>query len=502
MVGRCMRALALAAVVVSMAAAFDCDRLEEPERTHCLDRAADQKIGMVPVQDEDIVGAQDNDDEPVDDVMGDLGESSKTSVKMSAKAQMKQDLKLAQAETAGMYDSDIMVAKAFSDLDDSMDDLSFHLDGLKAGMRIADSENQVRKEFHQEEVKRAQRETELGESESTDAPAEQHDDMGVLGASAADLDKDLTVEFHAPKKEVNTEQRVDELMGQLRSISGKKKVKDVRMLDDSVEFVEFSSGDIADDGATSDMVIQDLQSSDDSLVSRAKMEASQSMNMDDNDADVKSQADELDAAEKEEAEASSGLDDLDKVYAETRDDEGLGESGDDDALIKKEAMEAKMVVDEDEDGKVPKKMKAEHKDIGDLAQTTAVTGAANFANEEDEKEEDEIKKAQAREKKMEEDAKKHMYSQMKQMNDDVKNQQDKLEQRIKVHKKEEAEADKSLVPEPKAKPEEKKNYKHSSDSSDEVGEDDDDEDDESADDDADDDADDEDDEDDSADSRK
>merc|ERR1719197_1921656 len=238
--------------------------------------------------------------------MGDLGESSKTRVKMSAKAQMKQQLKLAEAETAGMYDADVTVAKAFSDLDDSMDGLNFHLDQLKTNMRIADSENQVRDQFEQEEERRrAARERELGESESTardvqEDEEQKDDDSGVLDASAADLEKDLTVDFHAPKKtKVNTEERVDELMGQLRSISGSKGKGTKSKLDDSVEFVEFSAGDVADDGATSDMVLQDLRSSDDSLVSRANMEASQSIGMDDND-DVESEADDLGDAEKEE----------------------------------------------------------------------------------------------------------------------------------------------------------------------------------------------------------
>jgi len=115
------------ALVACATASFDCDTLSEPERTRCLDRAADENIQMVPV-DEDIAlptkaaepsyDVADSDDD--DDIFGDLGEGAKTEAKASATAAAQDDLKLAEASTAGLYDDDVKVARAFSDLTDEV----------------------------------------------------------------------------------------------------------------------------------------------------------------------------------------------------------------------------------------------------------------------------------------------------------------------------------------------------------------------------------------------
>jgi len=222
--------------------AFDCDELKEPERTRCLDRAAEDHVRMMPLHDHLKVASAKNSvesfqDESVDDVMGDLGESSKTQVKMDARARMKADLRLAERETDGMYDDDVRVAKAFSDLDDEMDDLKTHLGQLHTNMEVAESENQVRQQFEREDdMERASREAELGESESTksDDTAHQTKDSSddVLHASASDLEKDLTVNYHGDHAP-DTEDKVDFLMNKLRSISGSSG----HTLDHSTEFI-------------------------------------------------------------------------------------------------------------------------------------------------------------------------------------------------------------------------------------------------------------------------
>ena len=137
-----MKALLLCAMVVCVAS-FDCDTLAEPERTRCLDRAADMNIQMVPVDEEIIPSAHtaqeepsyDEEDEDTDDIMGDLGEGAKTEAKASATAAAQEDLKLAQASTAGMYDDDVKVARAFSDLTDSVKHPPSALGSLLSGFR-------------------------------------------------------------------------------------------------------------------------------------------------------------------------------------------------------------------------------------------------------------------------------------------------------------------------------------------------------------------------------
>ena len=138
-----MRAFVLLAAMVVCAASFDCDTLAEPERTRCLDRAADMNIQMVPVDEEIIPSAHtaqeepsyDEEDEDTDDIMGDLGEGAKTEAKASATAAAQEDLKLAQASTAGMYDDDVKVARAFSDLTDSVKHPPSALDSLSGFRR-------------------------------------------------------------------------------------------------------------------------------------------------------------------------------------------------------------------------------------------------------------------------------------------------------------------------------------------------------------------------------
>merc|ERR1712167_499032 len=130
----------------------------------------------------------DEEDEDTDDIMGDLGEGAKTEAKASATAAAQEDLKLAQASTAGMYDDDVKVARAFSDLTDSMDDLKVHMGQLKMKTNVAKKVKEVKEEFAREEEERSR---ELGESDSTSVKKES---FGILDATEADLDKDLTVD--------------------------------------------------------------------------------------------------------------------------------------------------------------------------------------------------------------------------------------------------------------------------------------------------------------------
>jgi len=393
-----MKALLLCAMVVC-AASFDCDTLAEPERTRCLDRAADMNIQMVPV-DEDIIPSAhtaqeepsyDEEDEDTDDIMGDLGEGAKTEAKASATAAAQEDLKLAQASTAGMYDDDVKVARAFSDLTDSMDDLKVHMGQLKMKTNVAKKVQEVKKEFAREEEERSR---ELGESDSTSVKKES---FGILDATEADLDKDLTVDYH-PDTKPNNDATVDDILGKMHA-----DVQDKTPLDDATELIQYPvAHEDVDPAVTNDMVLQDLAGSESSLVERAEIEAKQSEQMDD-EQELESQANDLGEA----ATTSEDAGDLDAVTSTLIDHPHL--SLDTDETKKEEAAE---VVEKDE-GKKPGSLG----DIGTLDQSNAVGEAAEFANDEDRNEEAIIEKAEQREQEMEKAAQKDMYEDEKAMKD-------------------------------------------------------------------------------------
>jgi len=96
------------------------------------------------------------------------------------------------------------------------------------------------------------------------------------------------------------------------------------------------------------------------------------------------------------------------------------------------------VVEEDEDGKGGKKLRESNDDIGKMSQDNAVAKAEQFASSEDAKEEAEIEKAQAHEKKMEEKAKQRMYAEMQQMKTDVKKQEKDVERHVREHQETES----------------------------------------------------------------
>jgi len=393
-----MRALLLLALVACVAS-FDCDTLAEPERTRCLDRAADQNIQMVPV-DEDIVpvakpaqeeASYDDDDSDTDDIMGDLGEGAKTEAKASATAAAKEDEKLAEASTAGLYDDDVKVAKAFSDLADQMDDLKMHVGQLKMKTRVAQRVKEVKEEYAREEASE-ESSSELGESDNTEAKKES---FGILDATADDLDQDLTVKYHPePKPDDNA---VDDILGKMHA-----EVHDKNPLDYATELIQYqAANEDVDPAVTNDMVLQDLASSQSSLVERANLEAQQSDAMDD-EQDLQSQANDLGEA----AESSEAAGDLDAVTSTLIDHPHL--SLDNHETQKQEAAD---VVSQDEGG--AKSLG----DVGALDQDHAVDEAAAFANDEDRNEEAIIQNAEQHEQEMEKAAQKDMIRDEKAMKD-------------------------------------------------------------------------------------
>jgi hypothetical protein len=406
-------ATALALVLLASAAvAFDCDGLKEPARTKCLDRAAEMHIRMMPAHDTlEVTAPKDDnnvvydDTDDVDDVMGDLGEGASARAKVNAKAgakqQAQQELKVAEAQTAGMYDDDIKVAKAFSDLDDEMDDLKYHVNVLHSHMRVANTESEVREEYEREEQNQKKM-NDLGESDSVSSDTA-HRSMGVLDASADDLEKDLTVDFH--QHTAATEEKADDLM---KDMADSDSDMTVSPLDSAEELLQTGRDDSIDDGLSANIVLQDLASGDKSLTARAAVEAEQAESMDD-EADLEEEANDLgDTADT----AETGLDAIDETFANhpSLNSQTLGQ---------KEAAE--VVEDDEDDGKA-----TVHK-IGILAQDSASKKALNFMNEEDRREESAIKKAQKREKKQEKEATKQMYAEMKKMNDEVTGEEQQLE---------------------------------------------------------------------------
>jgi len=239
-----MRLVVCVALLASAVVAFDCDGLKEPVRTKCLDRAAEMHIQMAPAHDGELEVTSPKDEhivyddaEDVDDVMGDLGEaaSSRAQAKANSLSEAQMELKVAEAQTQGMYDDDIKIARAFSDLDDDMDDLKSHVRELHSHMRVADTETNVRQEYEREEAAQKKlNDMDLGESDSisaSEAHAEKRDSMGVLDASADDLAKDLTVDFH--QRTAPSEHKADALMQDMAKLVNDDEVS---MLDTAEEF--------------------------------------------------------------------------------------------------------------------------------------------------------------------------------------------------------------------------------------------------------------------------
>jgi len=243
--GRSMRVVVCVMLLASAAVAFDCDGLKEPARTKCLDRAAEMHIQMAPAHDGELEVTAPKDDEhvvyddaeDVDDVMGDLGEaaSSRAQAKANSLSEAQMELKVAEAQTQGMYDDDIKIARAFSNLDDDMDDLKSHVRELHSHMRVADTETDVRQEYEREEAAQKKlNDMDLGESDSvsaSEAPAEKRNSMSVLDANADDLSKDLTVDFH--QHTVPSEHKADALMQDMAKLVNDD---EVNMLDTAEEF--------------------------------------------------------------------------------------------------------------------------------------------------------------------------------------------------------------------------------------------------------------------------
>merc|ERR1711990_185887 len=225
---RKMRAVALLCLLglACGALAFDCDTLHEPERTRCLDRAADQNVEMMPVAD-DVAKPL-----PQHSFIEDLGEAAssgaeaKVQVQTTAKAQAHQQLKMAAAASEGMYDSDVQVMRAFSDLTDSMSDLDTHVRFLQTKNKVEAAESNARQEYDREHEAQ---ERELGESDSVES---HHESLGVLDASASDLSDALTVHYHADIVP-DTDKKVDDLLGKM---SASLKEKDSNSLDNAPDF--------------------------------------------------------------------------------------------------------------------------------------------------------------------------------------------------------------------------------------------------------------------------
>ena len=86
-----------------------------------------------------------------------------------------------------------------------MDDLKVHMGQLKMKTNVAKKVQEVKEEFAHEEEERSR---ELGESDSTSVKKES---LGILDATEADLDKDLTVDYH-PDTKPNNDATVDDIV--------------------------------------------------------------------------------------------------------------------------------------------------------------------------------------------------------------------------------------------------------------------------------------------------
>jgi len=217
----------LAALAACGAMAIDCDHLQEPERTACLDKAAEQNLGMFPVPNHayaapapdmvavDPYGTSD-DDAGTDDIMGDLGEGAGNSATASASSQAKQELNMADAVAQGMYNEDVKVARAFSDLTDSMDDLRHHMGDLHTMTLVDETAAQAEHMYDAEQGKVKQHD--LGEGASINSEEVPEEPMGVLDATAEDLTEDLTAHIsHKADELPATDSTVDDLLKSMDS---------------------------------------------------------------------------------------------------------------------------------------------------------------------------------------------------------------------------------------------------------------------------------------------
>ena len=263
-----------------------------------------------------------------------------------------------------------------------------HVHGLNMRTRVQKKENQVADEFEREDEERR----ELGES--ADATAKADESMGVLDATADDLDKDLTVKYHVDEEAPATDSNVDEILGKMKA-----EEDTTTPLDDATMFIQYKAD--VDSGMTNGMVLEDLAHAPGSLTERANIEAQQAESMDD-EADLESDANDLGDA----AAISEKAADLDAVTETLVDQPQLALDAE-----QNEKAEAVDVVKMDE---APVSQKSLG-DIGSLERSNAVGEAGAFVSEEDKNEEAIIRKEQEHEAKMEESARKMMLADEKDM---------------------------------------------------------------------------------------
>lgn len=208
-----------------------------------------------------------------------------------------------------------------------------------------------------------------------------------------ELAGDLTIHYHADITPDN-DAKVDDLLGKMKIAVGPD--AQVNPLDDSPDFVSLLQYKAADDevdpALKSDLVLQDLASSGQSLMDRAQVEAAQTNAMEDEDA-LKEEAASLGEAAAMSQKDGAELDAVSQTLIDHPSLEAPSAAG---------RADAKDVVKMDENNG-PK--------LGDVAsadQENAVELASSFANEEDENEEAVIRKEEEKEKKMENDARKMM----------------------------------------------------------------------------------------------
>lgn len=388
-------------VLVSGALAFNCEHLVEPERTACLDRAADANVGMFPVPDHAYKTRTAENaafdpyaegEEGTDDIMGDLGESAHNTATMSAQARARAELKNAEATSQGMFNEDIMVARAFSGLSDEMDSLRTHVGELHAQTVVADTEHNAASTFITGVVQNGEH-NDLGESDEADAV----EPLGVLDASVDDITKDLTPHISHKAAAPASDQTVDDLLKSMDSTLQTHKAQGTthNPLDAAPNFIQVEESN-PDVRGMDDLVQQDFAATGASLMGRAQLEASQFDQMNqDNYEEMTADADDLGDAESMGEQQGADLDVISKTLVEhpDLDAESVGEK------------EASMVVNMDES-----------KNLGEVEQGNEVNQAVSFASDEDKKEEAIIERAQAREQRNEDTARDHMYKDLENMN--------------------------------------------------------------------------------------
>merc|ERR1711966_362041 len=323
-----------------------------------------------------------------------------------ARAELANDVRVATAETEGMYDADVRAAHAFAKFDDEMDSLRDATESLKARTRMDRLDTGMADADDQDQDLGENDKSVLDENKSDlkgDMDAHAHVDTSPDTLKKADqMLASMGAKMTTEKKESKADDHKDKDLGEDDRDEDKDEDKDGD--DDEDEDDHRRSRDDDDDADRDDdemsmldsaesliqtgknddeLATEDLSKDENDLVGRANLEANQWTNMEYSDK-MKRVEDHASA----EANAESASDSLDVIeQAEIH-------------VKPAENAEAMQVVKDDES------------DIGEAAENVETNTVKSFVSREDAREESEIDAEEQKEREMEDKARKRMLAEI------------------------------------------------------------------------------------------